>query len=93
MKGIVMSEDRFPSVSNLVSYDGDPNEIVKRHQSNLAYFGATAEDCELFDLRPAPAWDRAKSHFRLRIKTYKGWRVYMLHTGCIASIPEYEKAA
>lgn len=89
-----MSEHRFPSVANMVSYDSDVNAIRKHHEDHLAYFGATStDDCELVDLKPAPEWDKAKCHFRLLIKTYKGWRVYMLHTGCIASIPEYEKTA
>ena len=85
-----MAENRFPSVARMVSYDGDVDAIRKRHAEHLKYYGATDADCELINLRPAPHWDKAKTHYQLRISTYLGWKVYMLHTGCFASIPEYE---
>lgn len=82
---------QWPSYVNMCSYD-PPEVIRRRHAEHLAYRDATDADCELVDLEPAPAWDRSgiKSHYRLNVYTYRGWKVYMLHTGCFAVIPEFE---
>jgi hypothetical protein len=78
-------------VANMGSFD-DAGTIAKRHAEHMSHFEATEQDCKLLDLQPAPSWDKLKCHYKLEFYTYKGWKVYMLHTGCFASIPQYEDA-
>lgn len=82
---------RWPSVARLCSYQHDLAGVKQRHCECLAYYQATEEDCELANLRAAPSWEKGvKTHYELIVKSYLGWKVYMLHTGCFASIPEME---
>lgn len=87
-----MGKTWTPTFVNMCSVEADCDTIRRRHAEHLAYYGATEADCELVDLQPPPAWEKGvKSHFRLNINSYLGWKVYMLHTGCFASKPEYEE--
>ena len=81
-----------PTYADMVSGDADVETIKARHAYNLKFFGATEADCELTDVRACESWQWGKVKFRLLVRSYIGWRVYMLHTGCIASMPEYETA-
>ena len=81
-----------PSFANMCSMEADVETIRRRHAEHLAYYGATGADCQLVDLEPAKTWEKGvKCHWRLNINSYLGWKVYMLHTGCFASNPEYEE--
>lgn len=81
-----------PSHANMISRD-NADTVSKRHSEHLTYYGATSADCEMMNVSPVPSWDRhfvGGCRYTLRINTYLGWKVYMLHTGCFASKPEYE---
>ena len=86
-----MSEKRWPSVAHLVSMDLDEQRIRQEHEHHLKFFNATDADCSIKEIAPCPSWAHGKTHYSLTINTYRGWRVYMLHTGCIASIPEFDE--
>lgn len=80
-----------PCFVNMCSFD-DVEGVRRNHQFNLSVFNATEADCEMVNLVPAEPWERGvKSHWRMNVNTYKGWKVYMLATGCLASNPEYEE--
>lgn len=78
-------------IVRMCSYNHTPEDIPDIHQRHLNYYKATSDDCELLNVTASPPWDAAHCHYQLHVKTYLGWKVYMLHTGCFASIPEYEE--
>lgn len=89
-------ELRFPSIVRLCSYDVDL--LNERHAEHLAFYNASNEtDCTLGDsyvtMEPIHGTRefRRVLHYTLTIHTYLGWKVYMLHTGCFATILQYEK--
>lgn len=67
-------------------------EATHKHLAScLSYYKATDADCVMFNESDAYTWQAPiKFHYSLRIKTYIGWKVYMLMTGCLASKPAYE---
>jgi hypothetical protein len=84
--------DFFPGYQNMISH-AKVDEITKRHEEHLKFRGATHEDCWLQDLRETDDFDKRQgfnSKYQLVWKNYLGWKVYMNHTGCFASIPKYE---
>lgn len=87
--------DRFPGYQNVISFNS-PETILENHKHYLELRNATDEDCwiEMILEIPEHAFDRKRYGYRctyqVHWKTYKGWKVYMNHTGCFASIPEYE---
>ena len=88
-----MTKTWQPSYVNMGSRD-DCDTVRRRHAEHLAYFNATEADCQLVDLKPSPTWDGfLRCHFRLNINSYLGWKVSMLHTGCFASLSEWEDEA
>ena len=65
----------------------DTEEATRKHfEYNRNYYGATADDCELLNYSHDGQW----GHYTISVKTYLGWKVYMLQTGCFASIPKFE---
>jgi hypothetical protein len=89
-----MSETRFPGYQNMISRDSE--EVVRtRHEQNLQHYNAGHEDCIIKNMEvctPNSLEYRQgfRCTFQLHFTSYKGWKVYMLNTGCFASIPEYE---
>lgn len=78
------------SVVNMASTT-NREAVVKHLASCLSYYKATDADCVMFNESDAYAWQKPiLFHYTLRLKTYKGWKVYMLMTGCLASKPAYE---
>lgn len=87
-----MAEARWPGYQNMISFDS-PEVIRARHAYNLEVYGATEDDCKLVDLQEACGLvkkQRYGSTFQLHWTTYKGWKVYMYHTGIMAQIPDFE---
>ncbi len=92
-----MSEARWPAYQNMCSFR-TKEDILKDHEYNLRLRYCPAEECVLSD------WDEyseehckrfpntPRTHFKITWTSYAGWKTYMLHTGCLASIPEYEDA-
>jgi hypothetical protein len=87
-----MSETRFPSYVNMVSYVYSAEQIHSIHEKHLEFYYADSSDCELIQVKTPSYFEKAKCEYTLKINTYRGWKVYNLHTGCFASIPEYEPA-
>ena len=82
----------IPSYVNMVSRD-DSATILRRHADHLRFYNATDADCSITNIEPTKPWDKVfpdGTEYRLLINSYLGWKVYMLHTGCYASKPEYE---
>lgn len=82
----------FPGYQNMISH-AKAEEIEARHAYNLAHYGATDMDCRVASLRDTDTFDQSKGfhcRYQLHWATYLGWKVYMLHTGCFASLPAYE---
>lgn len=69
----------------------DKETIISRHKSYLKMYNGDSKDCEVCDLE-----DVAVSHlgykttYLLKVRSYIGWKVYKLHTGCFAYLPGEE---
>ena len=80
---------RFPAYQNMISID-DSATILRRHAHHLQLFNATNEDCRIEKLEEIGHDPPFLTRFQLHWSTYVGWKVYMLHTGCFAFIPDLE---
>jgi hypothetical protein len=81
----------WPAYQNMISMD-DSATVINRHAYNLRLFNATEQDCwieRMEQISNDP--HHFLTRFQLHCSTYLGWKVYMLHTGCFAIIPDLEK--
>lgn len=85
-----------PEFQRMISFDRA--EFVEREMDERRrMFSATKEDVEVKNIEAIPEWEqkhmRPAFHSRYEVHwyTYKGWKVYMWCTGCLASDPSYEK--
>lgn len=90
---------RWPAYVNMCSYQHTTESIKSVFREHLKYYDASGEtDCVLSDILPDPYYKPDGSglgnppqvHYRLTFFTYKGWRVYQLHTGAFSFIPGEE---
>lgn len=81
-----------PGYVNMCSYS-DQATNYRRFVENCLYYNADSSDITLTNLSEAKVWEQGiKCHYRLTYYTYRGWKVYMLMTGCFASKPSEEAA-
>jgi hypothetical protein len=89
---LTWTETRFPGFQRMISHMR--REQVELHYVRcLAYYEVALDECELKEVQDTNSFDQSKGFFtkyELHWRTYRGWKVYMLMTGCFASIPEYE---
>ncbi len=81
------------SVARMASYFHTPEETMKHWEWVRTHYKASDADAEIQNLKPAPLWEQRiglKSHWDVVIRTYRGWKCYMLLTGCFASLMEHE---
>ena len=79
--------------ARMCSFFHTADEITDAFRGNQKSFDATDEDCTIENITKAPDLPLRgpKCHFDVVMHTYRGWKVFMLMTGCLASMPEYEK--
>ena len=75
---------------NMGSMFNTPDEIAAIHKKHMAFYHATPADIVLGGLETPPSWDKLKANYKLHVKTYRGWKVYQLHTGAFAALTKYE---
>lgn len=84
---IAVAQQEFPGIQFMLSRD-TVEVVTRRHQEHLKHYGATNQDCWIEEIAEVASWMRGNGYqteYTLRWNTYKGWRVYMLHTGCFAA--------
>jgi hypothetical protein len=75
----------------MCTYFHSAEEMPGTFQRHCGHYKADLSDIEILDIRPGRTWERGvKSHYTLRVKTYRGWKVYQYMTGCLASMPARE---
>lgn len=81
-----------PQLTRMCSMTSDVEGVKKHFAECLDYYNATEElDAQLTDMEAAQPWEHGvKCHWKMLIKTYRGWKVYTLMTGALASLCEYE---
>lgn len=90
----MMKDRQFPGYQNMISAS-NVDTIKRQHEMHMRHNRASHEDCYIEELQDIPTWDLAfkqgfRSRYRIIFNNYRGWKVYMNHTGCYAMIPEYE---
>lgn len=86
-----------PAFQRMISFDR-AEYVEKEMDERRRMFSATTEDIEVKNIEAIPEWEQKHmrpvfhSRYELHWYTYKGWKVYMWCTGCLASDPAYERS-
>lgn len=89
--------DWWPGYVNMISQQ-TPDKILQQHNHYLEFREADLSDAwienmqEITEHNPVPHRQGYRCEYQIHFISYKGWKVYMMHTGCFASIPGYEEA-
>jgi hypothetical protein len=87
-----MNNDRFPAHQNMIS-NMPPDQVMQKFESDMKFYGAGANDCRIENMKDCYSYENPfKCRYQLYWDTYIGWKVYMLHTGCLASDPRFENS-
>ncbi len=80
----------FPGYQNMISHM-TVDQVKAAFQDNLKFYNANENDCRIENIHKCHDYDNPfKCRYQLHWNSYVGWKVYMLHTGCLASDPRYE---
>jgi hypothetical protein len=87
----------YPSYQNMISCQ-TPQETLQHFNHCLEHYQAELNEVWIESMREITQSSDSVahhqgfySHYQIHFTTYKGWKVYMLMTGCFASIPNEEE--
>ncbi len=84
---------QFPAFQNMVSFR-EAKDIIEDHKRYLEQIDCPPHECFIAEMEPV--WTKheknrgLKTNYQLHWTSYKGWKVYMRHTGCFALDCKYE---